>query len=123
MQPSWKILLLSLALCCLSSPSLSAAKVREPYSLLRNRLIEQGWAPRITNQRFDEVILEKEFGDAENMLNAGFVEIEYCSGTSLNSCKFNFQRKMSCLTIITQGEFNVLHHSPKVVRKTIEPCS
>ncbi len=60
--------------------------------------------------------LEKNFGEARKFLEAGVAEIESCSGTGLNYCRFNYKRGKECLRLITQGEWHQPSGSPRVTQ-------
>jgi len=89
-------------------------------------MIRQGWKPRVTNDTYTDGTKVKASGDARDMLDAGFVEIETCTGTDDNVCWFNFKKGNRCLRIITIGELNGeiknKYRSPTFYSKNIWLC-
>ena len=82
----------------------------------RASLLKQGWEPRATSVRMKDGSLEKSFGEARSFLQAGFAEVESCTGTGLNHCRFNYRRGEECLVLVTQGEWRPGSGSPVVLR-------
>ncbi len=78
----------------------------KPYAVWRARMLRRGWKPRITNDTYIDGTKVKDSGEARDMLDAGFVEVEDCSGTDYNFCDFNFKKGDYCLKIITIGELD-----------------
>ena len=77
-------------------------------------LVSAGWRPVESTKRMADGALEKEFGDANLLLLAGYTEVESCTGTSLNFCRLNYLRDAQCLTLVTQGEWYPPNGIPKV---------
>ncbi len=98
----------------------------KPYAVWRARLLRQGWKPRITNDTDIDGTKVKYSGDARDMLDAGFVEIETRTGTDNSTCWFNFKKGDYCLTIITIGELDGepknKYRSPTFYSETIRRC-
>jgi hypothetical protein len=109
---------------CLSNAAVHAEAARgsEPYVILRDRLIGDGWKPLVTNDTMADGTREKDFGDTKILADAGFAEVEWCSGTGLNYCTFNFRKNDRCMKITTQGEYDVAHNSPVLYRTQNRTC-
>lgn len=87
-------------------------------SKARAQLISQGWSPLETFGRDAHGTRWSLQGDAGVMYQAGFIEVEACSGTGLNICSFNYTRAGSCLSLQTQGEFKAGVYEPQVIKRT-----
>lgn len=75
------------------------------YSRARRKLIRQGWKPVVThfkNNLGDEMRLQ---AGGEDLIKAGYKEIQYCAGTEVGACLFNFKKGRICLRIQTLGEY------------------
>jgi hypothetical protein len=83
----------ALAVQTLALPQL---KRDESYARARKSLLRAGWRPVETFGRFADGTLVKEFGDAGEILRAGFKEIYDCTGTGLNYCTFVWKRGNRC---------------------------
>lgn len=75
-----------------------------PYPEARNLIVAEGWRPRITHLEGPDGA-EREWLSARYFLEKGYVEVQLCSGTSLDNCLFNFIRTTGeCLQAATSGE-------------------
>jgi len=92
----------------------SSAKTPDNYAALRLQLIDSGWLPLITHLVMPDGTLERDFGDARIMKDAGFEEVEFCTGVDLNYCTFNFYKSGECLRVTTLGEYSATDGSPRV---------
>jgi len=95
----------------------------EPYKHVRQTLLQSGWRPVMTNLVFDDGTLAKHFGDAREMLDAGFVEVYDCSGIGRNFCTFIWKRHRQCIHVVTYGEYFPKFGSPKVYTVEEGSCS
>ena len=86
----------------------------DDYATARARLIGLRWNPFITHKLMADGAEERNWGDAKRMREAGFEEIESCTGTGLNFCIFNFKKGSVCMRITTVGEYRNDQGSPKV---------
>ncbi|HEX5280025.1 MAG TPA: hypothetical protein VFW28_08090 [Micropepsaceae bacterium] len=85
----------------------------QPISQVRAQLIRDGWTPvRIdkilpVEERINPEVKERKNleGDARDMFNAGFYEVEKCIGADFNECTFNYQKNGECLRLKTEGEY------------------
>lgn len=59
-------------------------------------------------------MLARKFGDAGEMLEAGFTEIYDCSGTGRNFCSFIWKRANQCIHVTTYGEYFPKRGAPKI---------
>jgi hypothetical protein len=84
-------------------------------------LMRDGWEPVRTFLRYRDGSLQKQFGDSRIILQAGYPEMEYCSGTGLNYCFLNYRKHHVCVRMETQGEYHPeFHREPIVVGWTHE---
>jgi hypothetical protein len=89
-------------------------KHAEPYAVARTKLLRDGWKPvRSSGER----------GFIDGILQAGWVEVSNCSGTSLGFCTFDWKRRGQCARVVTYGEFLPEHGAPKVNGAMIGNCS
>jgi hypothetical protein len=95
----------------------------ESYIHARQNLLQKGWSPITTNLVLDDGTLAKHFGDAGEMLDAGFVEIYDCSGTGRNFCTFIWKRHRQCIHVVTYGEYFPKFGAPKVYAVEKGSCS
>ena len=98
-------------------------KKSESYVQARAHLVRAGWRPVVVQTILSDGRSEREWGAAKQMQDAGFDEIESCSGTGLNYCFFNFRRKDYCLRVVTAGEYHKEYDSPKVHSWSVRPCA
>lgn len=76
-----------------------------PISKVRAELLKDGWTPVRIDKRFSQGPVENQSGDGRVILEAGFFEVETCSGTDSNVCFFNYQKNGQCLRLTTEGEY------------------
>ena len=57
---------------------------------------------------------ERSWGEAGRLLEAGYTEIERCTGSSRNYCFFNYSRRGQCLRVRTLGVLRPPDTEPKV---------
>jgi hypothetical protein len=91
-----------------------SALIGKPFSSIRAKLLEQGWAPVETNLRAIGGVPERARGEAAKFLEAGFTEIERCTGGAKNYCFLNYARRGKCLRIRTLGVLALPDTDPKV---------
>lgn len=75
------------------------------YLGARRKLIGEGWKPVVTHfkDRDGEEIRLQSGGT--DLIKAGYKEIQYCAGTGLGACLFNFKKDGVCLRVQTLGEY------------------
>lgn len=73
-------------------------------SRARAQLLMDGWKPVRTDEKMHDGTPERTFGSARTFVEAGYEEIETCTGTGLNFCLLNYEKNGRCLQITTQGE-------------------
>ena len=105
------------------SKGFPSLKVGESYSRARTSLLRRGWRPVETTADFGDGTLLKKFGNAGEMLRAGFVEIRDCSGTGRNYCTFVWKRAKRCIHVVTYGEYIPKVAVPKVYLSKSDKCS
>jgi hypothetical protein len=79
------------------------ALVGKPLSIARGTLVERGWEPQETALTTAKGALERERGEAGKLLEAGYPEIERCTGGAKNYCFFNYKRHGKCVRVRTLG--------------------
>ncbi|MBL8340962.1 MAG: hypothetical protein JNL30_05780 [Rubrivivax sp.] len=109
------------AAACLVGPAAVAAPGKEmtaligkPFSATRAKLVAEGWTPvetHLTNSRGEA---ERSRGEATKFLEAGFAEIERCTGGAKNYCFLNYKRGGKCLRVRTLGALELPASDPKV---------
>lgn len=88
--------------------------VGKPFSSVRAKLMDDGWTPVETNLTTARGQPERSRGEAAKYLEAGFPEIERCTGGSRNYCFLNYSRRGTCLRIRTIGTLDLPAADPKV---------
>ncbi len=96
----------------LAMASMSASAGPEPnltkgqsFRVARAALIVAGWKPRVINSySLDGTVQWNRFGESEFLAREGYREVEYCSGTGLTYCFFDYVRNGKCLHLETKGE-------------------
>ena len=88
--------------------------IGQPFSSARAKLLDEGWAPVETNLTNSKGLAERSRGEAAKYLEAGFPEIERCTGGSRNYCFLNYSRRGNCLRVRTVGLLNLPTTDPKV---------
>jgi hypothetical protein len=91
-----------------------AAMVGKPFSTTREKLLEQGWEPVDTNLTTAHGVPERSRGEAGKFLDAGFNEIERCTGGQKNYCFLNYKRRGHCLRVRTLGALDLPARDPKI---------
>jgi hypothetical protein len=105
---------LTLLLVCMPSVGATIYKGKL-FSQARRALLAEGWKPQETfgvdsnGKRFSQS------ADAGVLYQAGFIEVESCSGTGRNFCSFNYIRPGQCLSLSTEGEFKKGAYEPRVI--------
>lgn len=95
----------------LASPDLWAAATEYPLrkgeSFLEARaaLLKAGWRPVRIDKRWADGTRENQFGDGRLFFDAGFIEVQECTGTGTNPCILNYQKDGMCLQLVTEGEY------------------
>ena len=97
-------------------------KKDDSYAQARTHLVKLGWLPVITHKAMADGTEEREWGDAKQMKDAGFDEVESCSGTGPSYCFFNFKKRNACLRVTTAGVLKKEHGSPRVHAWSVGPC-
>ncbi len=88
--------------------------VGKPLSTVRSTLLADGWLPAETALTNAKGAPERSLGEAGRLLEAGYPEIERCTGTSRNYCFFNYSRRGKCLRVRTLGVLRAPDSEPKV---------
>lgn len=88
--------------------------VGKPLSSVRSQLLADGWVPQETALTTAKGLPERSRGEAGTLLEAGYPEIERCTGTATNYCFFNYSRRGHCLRIRTLGVLRPPDTEPKV---------
>lgn len=88
--------------------------VGQPFSSVRAKLLDDGWTPVETNLTTARGLPERSRGEAARYLEAGFQEIERCTGGSRNYCFLNYSRRGHCLRIRTIGALDLPASDPKI---------
>lgn len=91
-----------------------SALIGKPFSSVRSTLLAEGWAPIETNLTTAKGVPERSRGDAAKFLEAGYPEIERCTGGSRNYCFLNYNRRGKCLRVRTIGVLDLPATDPKV---------
>jgi hypothetical protein len=100
-----------------------AASTPTPYVAYRSTLLHSGWRPDIVIVVFADGTRERDWGDARNMKEFGFIEIERCTGVERNFCFFNFRKGRMCKRVTTVGEFTRDGSYPRVTTVETARCS
>ncbi|WP_323813487.1 hypothetical protein [Cellvibrio sp. NN19] len=116
-------LMLSPLASCLCFAENEIVEVQKGKFIFNERkiLIDAGWKPLETFEKTGN-IFSKEFGSAKPIYNAGAVEVEFCSGTGVNYCHFNYSKDGQCLQILTGGEYFKENESPKIISWSFVKC-
>ena len=87
-------------------------------SQVRSQLLKDGWTPvRIDKKIYTDGTTGNHDGaEGQILFEAGFFEVEDCSGTEAGFCTFNYQKNGRCLRIITQGEYFSPQDEPGLLR-------
>jgi hypothetical protein len=88
--------------------------VGKPISTVRTTLLADGWVPQETALTRAKGAPERSWGEAGKLLEAGYPEVERCTGTSRNYCFFNYNRRGQCLRVRTLGVLRAPDTEPKV---------
>jgi hypothetical protein len=88
--------------------------VGKPFTSVRAKLLDEGWTPVETNLTTGRGVPERSRGEAAKYLDAGFPEIERCTGGSRNYCFLNYNRRGHCLRIRTHGKLDLPATDPKI---------
>jgi hypothetical protein len=116
-----RLSLVAMAAALLSAPLPAQAAGKEmtaligkPFSATREKLLAEGWAPVETNLTTARGEAERGRGQAAKFLEAGFPEIERCTGGAKNYCFLNYNRRGHCLRVRTLGVLDLPASDPKV---------
>lgn len=90
------------------------ALVGKPLSAARSSLVNGGWEPQETALTTAKGALERERGEAGKLLEAGYPEIERCTGGGKNYCFLNYKRGGKCMRVRTLGVVRAPDTEPKV---------
>ena len=90
------------------------ALVGKPFSTVREKLLADGWTAVETNLTSAKGVPERSRGEAAKFLEAGFAEIERCTGGARNYCFLNYNRHGKCLRVRTLGVLDLPASDPKV---------
>jgi len=89
--------------------------VGKPVSSTRSTLIAEGWEPIETALTTSRGAPERERGEAGKLLEAGYPEIERCTGSGGRTyCFLNYGRRGKCLRVRTVGVLQAPESEPKV---------
>jgi hypothetical protein len=110
------IYLVAVANCSSASAQPVARVIGLPLPEARATLLAEGWKPIESTRRMADGTLEMEFGDANVVRKAGYIEVEWCSGTGRNYCRFGYRRRLECLALVTTGEWHPPEGVPRVER-------
>lgn len=88
--------------------------VNKPLSLVHSKLLADGWRPKETLLTTAKGAPERSWGEAGVLLEAGYPEIERCTGAPRNYCFFNYTRRGQCLRVRTLGVLRPPNTEPKV---------
>jgi hypothetical protein len=88
--------------------------VGKPLSSVRSTLLAGGWEPQETALTTARGQPERSRGEAGRLLEAGYPEVERCTGSSKNYCFFNYRRGGKCLRVRTLGVLAQPDLEPKV---------
>jgi hypothetical protein len=91
-------------------------KRQETYRHARQTLMFDGWKPVRSKG-------DKGGGNADELLQAGFLEVHWCMGTGLNFCTFIWKRAGKCVRVTTAGEYLPTQGAPKVYDAEFGSCS
>lgn len=106
----------------LSAVSAFAAQPKSVgITVLRAKLLAQGWKPMETFGANPDGQRWSFFGDAGELYRGGLIEVEACSGTGLNHCTFYYRKAQRCLQVSTRGEFKKGEYEP-LVMETKKRC-
>lgn len=79
------------------------ALVGKPLSAVREQLVASRWAPVETGLTSSRGEPERSRGEAGKLFEAGYPEVERCTGGERNYCFFNYNRGGKCLRVRTLG--------------------
>lgn len=96
---------LMLAAASPSSPAQLGLRRGMSISEAHTQLMKNGWAPVRIDKKLADGERENLEAEARLLFDAGFFEVEYCTGTGRNLCFFNYQRNGECVRVITEGEY------------------
>lgn len=91
-----------------------SALVGKPLSAARSSLLAGGWEPQETALTTSRGELERTRGEAGRLVDAGYPEVERCTGSSKNYCFLNYRRGGRCLRMRTLGVLVPPDGEPKV---------
>lgn len=88
----------------------------------RKEILLQGWLPVKTYMPgYEYHSFRKNEGESAPIFEAGYIELEYCSGTGPNYCIFNYAKSGQCLRVISRGIYLAGKYEP-VVKSTDSEC-
>lgn len=88
--------------------------VGKPLAATRSALLAEGWQPQETDLITAAGEPERARGEAGKLLEAGYPEIERCTGGQRNYCFLNYNRRGKCLRVRTLGVLRAPDTEPKV---------
>lgn len=77
----------------------------ESFLEARAALLKDRWMPVRIDERMADGTRENQFGDGRLFFDAGFIEVQECTGTGTNPCILNYQKDGMCLRLVTEGEY------------------
>lgn len=92
----------------------------EPISEARALLLKDGWIPVRIDKKMADGRRENTYGDARPFFEAGYFEVETCTGIGRNYCFLNYQKDGKCLRLMTEGEYVPRRVEPDLLRWTEE---
>ena len=99
---------------CQAAGKETSPHVGKPLSSVRSALLAEGWEPLETGLTTAKGEPERARGEAGRLLEAGYPEIERCTGTTKNYCFLNYGRRGKCLRVRTLGVQRGPGSEPKV---------
>ena len=88
--------------------------VNKPLSQVHSKLLADGWLPKETALTTAKGAPERSQGEAGVLLEAGYPEVERCTGAPRNYCFLNYTRRGQCLRVRTLGVLRPPDAEPKV---------
>lgn len=88
----------------------------------RSILISEKWSPIETFNALYDGSLESELGMAGELKKIGIIEVAWCAGTGRAPCSFNYQKDKTCISVLSEGEYEKNTAYPSVVNWEIIDC-
>lgn len=104
LAPLPALLISLLAQPAIADPDGVSLEQGREYAAVRADLLKAGWQPVITKEILADGTPLNQYGYAEAMYRAGYIEVEYCT-EGMVYCLFYYRRAQDCLQIVTEGEY------------------